>query len=259
MTEKFATKFIAGSCLVSVLLSPAFSLAKVSKAATDDAPVAVVDLASEDIAILPGNPFHGMIGVLAGIRGWFINDRMQDADFRLQLAGRRAAEVRKLLDYAKDNDELLSKALSQYKASLSDFEVKLKKVKNEDVSSEEGFEMMRGMVGRLFMQLRFMSEVESTFDSSADQATVATINESLENALRIIAERLGANDKSLADTAISVISPAENPAKALRSAGAISKMMVRLAAAGEDEFVAELVSIHDALIAAAAQALQAGQ
>jgi hypothetical protein len=215
----------------------------------------VNELASEDVAILPGNPFHFVIGMSNSFKGFFISDNYNEAAFKLEIAGRGAGEVRKLLDWASDNQELVSFSLTKYSRALLDFKAKLNSLKQSDLT-EEAAANLNDMIGRLLTQLRFIDDVRDSFTSPADIATLAAIDETLTDALRFIALNLS-DVATFGSRIANLVTEGSDAATAVRVIGILAKLVQEVAGVEEaNAFVIAIADARSTLIADLARAMQ---
>lgn len=231
---------------------PASAFTRIVKGSEGLGRASVNELANEDVAILPGNPFHPIIGILSGIRGFFISDSVREVSFKLEIAGRRAGEVRKLLDWASDNEELVSVSLVHYKNSLFDFSSKLRSLKESDLS-EDAQEVLNDMTNRLLTQIRFVDDVRDSLVSSADQATLLSIDEILVGALEFIGTNLD-NPNAFASRIANLVIHRADAATTIRTAILLKRLAVDIQAS---ELASEMVEARAILVADLAKALNA--
>ncbi len=248
-------KLIAFSSLATFLVSsvPVSALTKLARANNQMGQVTVNDLAKEDVAILPGNPFHFMIGLSSSIKGWFVSSGVKEVGFKRDIAGRRAGEVRKLLDWAADNNVLLGRALGEYRESLFAFKTKLAQLGVDDLGSDpEAF--LNTTVGDLLTHLRFVREISDSFGAVGDQATITGINNILTDSLHFITTNL---DDSFEERAIRLTLEQADAAITIRTILSLDQIIVRLGAEASDTtlFTDEITAIRQALVADLANGL----
>lgn len=213
------------------------------------------ELASEEVAILPGNPFHFVIGIKANLKGLFVSNAFEEAQLKLEVAGRRAGEVRKLLDWASDNEELLSLALTNYRSALSVFEEKLRAVAVADLG-DDAEESLAKMTRHLLTQLRFVDDVRSHFVNEADAEVLAEIDEALVSSFRFVGTKLD-TPSDFADRIASFISGESDAATAIRTIGVLAGVIRDVAGTdGMNDFVAAIAKARDMLIADLAAAIR---
>ncbi|MDO8602096.1 MAG: hypothetical protein Q7R62_03155 [bacterium] len=202
---------------------PASAFTRIVKASEGLGQVGVKDLALEDIAILPNNPFHFMIGFSNSIKGFFISNPVREASFKLEISGRNAGELRKLLDWVPDNTVALSTSLALYESSLIDFGTKLRSLKASDLG--EGAEKtLNKMTGRLLTQVLFVDDIRDSFTSSADKATLEAISDMLEIDLRFIGEKLD-RPESFGDRIVNLMTERADAAITVRAAEILPRLV----------------------------------
>jgi len=234
---------------------PASAFTRIAKGSEGMGRASVNELASDDVAILPGNPFHFVIGISNSFRGFFISNKLSEAAFKLEIAGRRAGEVRKLLDWASDNQELLSLSLSQYDNALLDFKTKLFNLKSSDLGDDSAKDL-NVMIGRLLTQLRFIDDARTFFVESADVAMLANIDKTLAESLRFIALNLD-ETSSFAARITNLVTEDADVATAVRVVGILAKLVQEVAGNEEaNAFVAAIADARASLIADLAKAVR---
>ncbi len=235
---------------------PASAFMSIAKGSDGMGRASVNELAHEDVAILPGNPFHFVIGISNSFKGFFISDKLREASFKLEIAGRRAGEVRKLLDWAADNAELLSLSLSNYNSALLEFERKVRVLSRSDLN-EDASAQINEMVSRLLTQLRFVDDIRDSFTASSDVAILATIDQTLAGSLRFIALNLD-DTATFASRITSAVTERSDAATAIRVVGILAKIVQDVAGAAEAaDFVAAIADAREAVIADLAKAIRA--
>lgn len=252
-----AKKLIVLSLIVGSITGviPASAFTSLVRGSEGMGKASVNELASEDVAILPGNPFHFVIGISNSFKGFFISDNFNEVAFKLEIAGRRAGEVRKLLDWASDNQELLSFSLGKYNSALLDFKTKLNGLKQSDLTEEMAADLNE-MISRLLTQLRFVDDVRDSFTSSADIATLSAIDEALADSLRFIALNLG-DVATFGSRIANLVTESSDAATAVRVIGILAKLVQEVAGIEEaNAFVAAIADARSALIADLARAMQ---
>lgn len=255
---KFSAQKIVALSLFTALIGgviPASAFTRLVRGSEGMGKASVNELASEDVAILPGNPFHFVIGLGSNIKGFFISNKLDEANFKLEVAGRRAGEVRKLLDWASDNADLLSLSLTQYERSLLEFEAKLRVVEKSDLG-DDADAIINEMVSRILTQLRFVDDIRASFVESAEAATLTSIDESLAASLRFIASHLD-ESSSFGGRIANLVTENTDAATAVRVVGVLAKLIREVAGVTEmEEFVSAIATARDMLIADLANAIR---
>ncbi len=258
MKSMTAKKFIVISLVAGFITGsiPASAFTKLVKGSQGLGRASVNDLAYQEVAILPGNPLFFVKGWGENIRGFFIGGEVSEAQFQLEIAGSRAGELRKLLDWAADNESVLSIALVQYRDSLEAFETKLSGLTTEDLG-DDAQETLSDMTIRLFTQVRFIDDIRSGFTATADQEVVADIEKLLISALAYIGTELDTPEAFAARIATASTQQAD-AATAVRAAVILGQLADKVRETSSD-LAASLIIARSTIIFELAAALAAEQ
>ena len=234
---------------------PASAFTRIARGSEGLGRARVEELANKDLAVLSNNPLYFFKVWGDNLVELFISDEFQEAVFDLKKAGERAGEVRKLVDVASDNAELLSDSLGRYQAALSDFYAQLATLSKTDLG-EKADKELTDMTARLLTQLRFVDDVRDVFSSEEDTATLNSIDGSLVSSLRFIALNLD-NPESFASRITNIVAENSNAATAVRVVRILAKLIQDIAGTEEsDEFISSIAAARERLIENIAEAIR---
>lgn len=234
---------------------PASAFTRIARGSEGLGRARVEELANKDLAVLSNNPLYFFKVWGDNLVELFISDEFQEAVFDLKKAGERAGEVRKLVDVASDNTELLSDSLGRYQAALSDFYAQLATLSKADLG-EKADKELTDMTARLLTQLRFVDDVRDVFSSEEDTATLNSIDGSLVSSLRFIALNLD-NPESFASRITNIVAENSNAATAVRVVRILAKLIQDIAGTEEsDEFISSIAAARERLIENIAEAIR---
>lgn len=241
------TGFITGAI-------PASALTTIVRGSEGSGQASVQDLALDDIAILSNNPFAPVVGFFNRIPGLFISNPVRDANFKLGIAGHDAGDLRKLLDWAPDNQAALSVSLAKYEGSLTNFDLKLRSLKKTDLG-EEADKTLDGMLGRLLPQVRFVDDVRETFTTPADEAALATVDSTLIGALQFIGTNLD-TPEAFGKRIVAIVTGRADAATTVRTAVVLQHLVAGISGdKAADTLQVSVLDARKALVADLAKAI----
>lgn len=117
--------------VLSLALSLAFSSSPITIAQTTS-PTPAVQSGDEDFGnpgILPTNPFYFIKELGRGVKLFFIFDPVSKAEYELNVANERAAEVKRIVDLDPGNTKAIERALTNYNENVARLTARLESLR----------------------------------------------------------------------------------------------------------------------------------
>ena len=169
---------------VAIMLSGQFAFAQESPKGS----VTISEFSQGDPAILPSNPFYFFKGWGWSVKRLFTGTKIKKVLVNADMLDQRATEVRKLVDIAGDNPEVIISALRLYQADLDAFALQIKAVPADVVNGQVAF---TAMVERLFRHIRFTDDLMSMRHTTTEQQLLANAQSSAINCFIVAISRAG--------------------------------------------------------------------